>query len=182
MVTLRDRWHEIRSVSLEGGALHWTAVVAIAYFVLSFWLNELLTVLPTMMRTRPGYAAASLALIALTGTLLGINATLVARHIRFRSAVTHGALAAVGTTSGLIGAACPACAVGLFPIIAGSLGSTFSLAALPFFGLEFGLLAVLLLGASTWLLTSEAKACPIPPSSVIHKVHKLHGKRKGTRR
>ena len=162
MVTLRDRLHDVRS-AIQGWGAFWLLLIALSYVFLSLWLNDLFAVWSVMLASRPQYVTASLFLMIATAILLGINGILIARHISFRKKmVAHGGLAAIGISTGLIGSACSACAVGVAPILLGSLGTAFSLSTLPFFGLELSVLAVLLLGVSTVCLTNDSLACPVP--------------------
>lgn len=109
-------------------------------------------------------SAASTVAIAL---LVGVNVALVTYRIRQRNrqyteaGVTVGAL---GVASGILGIGCAACGSLILTALTGAVGGAWLVAALPLHGVEFGLLGVALLVASTAILCkrmSESSTCPV---------------------
>ena len=66
------------------------------------------------------------------------------------------AIAALGTTSGFAAGVCTACVAGVFPFIFSLFGISFSWLSLPFKGLEFQLLVIILLLTSLHLLNKRS--------------------------
>ena len=64
-------------------------------------------------------------------------------------------LAGIGALGGLITGICPLCVTGLFPLIFGLFGISFSLVSLPFKGLEVQVGVIILLSISTYLLSKK---------------------------
>ena len=105
--------------------------------------------------TFPGWYTYSYTFLSLVSSiLLGILVTLIVAKFHEVRAKSLG-LGATGVFIGALAAGCPGCFFGLFPIVAGMLGIGGTLAILPFNGLEFLLLTVLLLVGSILLLAKE---------------------------
>lgn len=91
----------------------------------------------------------SLILSLTIGVLVALNATYSYISFRERKKCLSGTTTAgVGTVGGLIAGVCPLCVTGLFPLIFGLFGISFSLASLPFQGIEVQLAVVVLLAIS----------------------------------
>ena len=87
------------------------------------------------------------------GILVAFN--LVAVYVRYKGRKTcreAGTVAAVGTLGGLAAGICPLCVTGLFPLILGIFGVTFSFATLPFKGLEVQVFSIAILSLSLWIM------------------------------
>ena len=87
------------------------------------------------------------------GILVAINGVYV--YIKYKErkeCASGGTIAGLGTVGGLITGFCPLCITGLFPLIFGLLGVSFSLASLPFQGIEVQLTVVVLLFISLKML------------------------------
>ena len=105
------------------------------------------------------------AIAALTGT----NVALLAYHLFEHEVSIEGSGgSAAGVVFGTLGAGCAACGPGILAGIVGIVGGAGLLAALPFEGLEFSMLAVVVLVLSMYWLASgmrggEIRGCPVEP-------------------
>ena len=87
------------------------------------------------------------------GILVAINAVYSYILYKERKKCIEGStLTGIGTLGGLVAGVCPLCVTGLFPLIFGLFGLSFSLASLPFKGLEVQVVAIALLLFSLYLL------------------------------
>ena len=80
------------------------------------------------------------------GILIAINCIYI--YIKYKErkqCIKGGAITGLGTIGGLVTGFCPLCVTGLFPILFGFFGVSFSLASLPFQGIEIQLAIVILL-------------------------------------
>lgn len=94
------------------------------------------------------------------GILISINAILVYIKYKERKKVKKQTLlASLGTIGGFSTGICSACVAGLFPLIFGLFGISFSFLSLPFKGMEIQLLVILLLIMNLYLLNKEKKVC-----------------------
>ena len=96
--------------------------------------------------------------------LAGINAALIAELIRSRQMFAGGAtISASGIFAGALGIGCAACGSLILTALAGTVLGTGALTLLPLGGGEFGIIGVLLLGYSTYLLAKQITktACDI---------------------
>ena len=84
----------------------------------------------------------SLVLTFVIGFLVSINGILV--YIKYKERKKCGGVgaASAGTVGGLIVGVCPLCITGLFPLILGLVGISFSFGSLPFQGIEVQVLVV----------------------------------------
>lgn len=181
MVSLRIRLQNVRAMALGYPAVLWVLGLAAAYLWLTLWLNKLLVVFPSMYAARPLYAVGSITLLITIGVFFGINAVLIAHQVHLRWELhKHGALMLGSVTASLIGSACPACAVGLFPFFAGVFGT--SLSTLPLFGLEFSILGVVLMITATLMLANVSPVCPFPSNGVrVRSTKVIYGKGRRSR-
>ena len=98
----------------------------------------------------------SVSLSLIIGALVAINGVFV--YIKYKErkkCKESGLVAGFGTATGLATGFCPLCITGIFPIILGLLGFSFSFASLPFKGIEIQVLAVLILLTSLWMLNRK---------------------------
>lgn len=106
------------------------------------------------------------AIAALTGT----NVAMLAYHlIEHEISLESSGGSAAGVVFGTLGAGCAACGPGILAGIVGLVGGTSLLTALPFEGLEFSMLAVVVLVLSMYWLASgmrggEIRGCPVERS------------------
>ncbi len=87
----------------------------------------------------------SLILTLSIGFLVAVNAVLVIMRYKERKKCRGAGVAGAGVVGGLIVGVCPLCITGIFPLILGLLGVSFSFASLPFQGLEIQIFIVILL-------------------------------------
>ncbi|HLC31405.1 MAG TPA: hypothetical protein VJK51_01950 [Candidatus Nanoarchaeia archaeon] len=87
------------------------------------------------------------------GILVAINAVYGYLRYKERKNCLEGTTATgIGTVGGLLAGVCPLCITGLFPLLFGLFGLSFSLASLPFKGLEVQASAIVLLLIGLYLL------------------------------
>ena len=95
----------------------------------------------------------SLILSLAIGILVAINSAYI--YIKYKERKKCGkevATTSIGTIGGLITGFCPLCITGLFPIIFSLFGVSFSLASLPFQGIEIQVAVLILLSISYKML------------------------------
>lgn len=97
----------------------------------------------------------SLILTLIIGFLVAFNMVLVYIKYKEREKCKGAGIATAGTVGGLIVGVCPLCVTGLFPLILGLLGISFSFAFLPFQGIEIQFLIVGLLLISLKILKTK---------------------------
>ncbi|PIN95092.1 hypothetical protein COU53_01175 [Candidatus Pacearchaeota archaeon CG10_big_fil_rev_8_21_14_0_10_30_48] len=90
----------------------------------------------------------SLVLTLVIGFLVSLNGVLVYIKYKERKKCKGVGTASAGTIGGLIVGVCPLCVTGIFPLILGLIGISFSLGSLPFQGIEIQVLVALILFAS----------------------------------
>ena len=90
----------------------------------------------------------SILLTLLIGIFVSVNSVLMYMAYRQRKRCKEaGYLSGVGSIGGLAVGVCPLCVTGLFPLILGFLGISFSFGSLPFGGIE---IQVFILGILVW--------------------------------
>jgi len=80
------------------------------------------------------------------GVLIALNSVLI--YIKYKerkNCKKEITLSSVGAAGGLVTGVCPLCITGLIPLILGIFGVSFSLASLPFQGIEIQVLVVIIL-------------------------------------
>ena len=98
----------------------------------------------------------SIFLSLLIGLLVAINSVYVyVKYQQRKQCREAGTVATIGTVGGLVVGVCPLCVTGVFPLILGLLGISFSFASLPFQGIEIQVLIVITLGISLWMLNKN---------------------------
>lgn len=129
----------------------------ILYVVLAFLVSGFYNTLPLIFK----YAQTvnwielgiSLTFSLIIGALVSLNMVAVyIKHKERKQCNQEGTLTAIGTVGGLAAGICPLCVTGLFPLILGLFGITFTFASLPFKGLEVQVVSILLLSLSFWML------------------------------
>ncbi len=131
----------------------------IGYLALNFFVNGISGTYMFLFSTLSG----KLSLIAtiFVGIFVAISLNLVIMKLKeLRQLSGAGSFTALGIFGGLLGGACPACFVGLFPAFLGIFGVTASLTDLPFKGLELQIGSMVLLVISIILL-SKPTVCKI---------------------
>jgi|SRR3989344_7517550 len=137
--------------------VYWTIGIFITYMLLSIFISGFYNTIQLIFlyAKTVNWAELIISLIfSLTiGVLVAINATHSFILYKERKKCLEGnTLTGVGTLGGLVAGVCPLCVTGLFPIIFGLFGLSFSLASLPFKGLEVQVVAIVLLLSSLYLL------------------------------
>ncbi len=100
----------------------------------------------------------SLILTLAIAFLVSLNAVYTYIKYKERKDCKRGAtLAGASAIGGIILGVCPLCVVGVFPLILGLVGISFTFASLPFQGLEIQLIVVLLLLLSLNLLNKQKR-------------------------
>ena len=138
----------------------WFAGIFILYLLLDIFLSGFYKTLPLIL----AYAntvnwwklSFSFLFTFLIGLLVALNA--VALFVRYRerqSCKEQSVLAGIGGIGGLVVGICPLCVTGIFPLLLGLFGVSFSFASLPFRGLEIQALVMVLLGVSLWMLEKK---------------------------
>jgi len=79
------------------------------------------------------------------GFLVSLNAVLIYIKYKERKKCKGVGLASAGSVGGLIVGVCPLCVSGIFPLVLGLAGISFSFGTLPFQGIEVQVLVILIL-------------------------------------
>ena len=94
------------------------------------------------------------------GLLISINAVILYIKFKERKEVKKQTiLVGLGAVGGLATGICSACVAGLFPLVLGLLGISFSFLSLPFKGLEVQVLVILVLVINLYFLNKNNKIC-----------------------
>lgn len=108
------------------------------------------------------YTVSFTLLTILISLLLGTLLTLVVAKVREVKAKSLG-VGVAGVVFGALAMGCPGCIFGLFPLLLGVFGIGGTLAILPFNGIEFQIITVILLCISIFLLAKETDlSCSLP--------------------
>ncbi len=92
------------------------------------------------------------------GFLISVNSILIYLKYKERKNVKKQTLVtSIGTVGGFATGVCTACVAGLFPLIFGLFGVSFSFLSLPFKGMEIQLLIILILSVNLYYLNKEKK-------------------------
>ena len=140
--------------------LYWFFAIFIFYLVLNIFISGFNKTIPLIII----YASTinwlklgvSLALTLIIGFLVSLNTIYVYILYKERKQCKDGkTLAAAGTVGGLIVGVCPLCVTGLFPLLLGLIGVSFSFASLPFQGIEVQVLVTAVLLFSIRMLKNH---------------------------
>ena len=103
----------------------------------------------------------SISLAMIIAFLVAMNMLLLYQAIKEKQKIKReGIVSSLGMVSGLAAGVCPACVLGLFPIIFSLFGLTFTWTFLPWEGTEIQVVTILLLATSIILLTRK-KICKV---------------------
>lgn len=98
----------------------------------------------------------SLFLTLVIGVLIAFNSVLIyIKYKQRKECKKEVALSGAGAIGGLITGVCPICITGLIPLVLGLFGISFSLASLPFEGIEVQVIVALILFASLYNLIKK---------------------------
>jgi len=132
--------------------------IFILYIIVAVFISGFYNTIPLVLRyaSTVNWTELSLSILfsLIIGALVALNA--VALYINYkerRKCKEAGVVATAGTIGGLAAGICPLCVTGLFPLILGLFGITFSFAILPFKGLEVQALSIILLSVSLRIMT-----------------------------
>jgi hypothetical protein len=118
----------------------------------------------------PRYDLVTGSILLVIAGLVGVNLALVAYHVREHGlSAEGGGGSAVGVFLGLLGAGCAACGSAILAGLLSLLGVAGLGTVLPFEGLEFSAVAVVVLVLSTYWLAEgmrggEIRGCPVDPA------------------
>jgi len=137
--------------------IYWTIAIFIVYMLLNILISGFYSTIQLIFiyaRTvNWSELIISVLLSLIIAGLVAINA--VYSYILYKErkkCIEGNTLTGIGTLGGLMAGVCPLCVTGLFPLIFGIFGLSFSLASLPFKGLEIQVLAIAVLLYSLYLL------------------------------
>ncbi|NCO11621.1 hypothetical protein GW924_03390 [Candidatus Pacearchaeota archaeon] len=129
--------------------IYFAILIFLAYLLLNILISGFYNTIPlilvyakTVNWLKLGF---SLLLTLIIGFLVSINGILIYIKYKERKRCRGVGTAGVGTAGGLIAGVCPLCVAGLFPLILGLLGISFSFGSLPFQGIEVQILVILIL-------------------------------------
>jgi len=129
--------------------VYWFFIIFIFYLILNVLISGFYNTIPLIIV----YAKTvdwlklgiSLILTLVIGFLVALNVVLIYVKYKERKKCKGVGTASAGTVGGLIAGVCPLCVTGIFPLVLGLAGISFSFASLPFQGIEIQILVVLIL-------------------------------------
>ena len=151
--------------ALQSPARYWALGVSVVYLALLVVVSQFYETIPLIpmyaSQIRWGEFITSLVLIAITAALVGVVSVSLYTKVNekvtesmSRSSVASPVIASCAATlGGLATGVCPACVTGIFPIVLGFFGVTFSWASLPFHGVEVQALVVIVLALTLFALS-----------------------------
>ncbi len=141
--------------------IYWFIGIFLFYIALNMYVSDFYYTIPLLIK----YAsvvdkkiAVSLVLSLAIGFFVATNSLLV--YLKFkerRKCHKESFVATVGAIGGMMVGVCPICVGGLFPILLGFLGVSFSFASMPLKGLEFQVAILIILLISFRMLTRKRK-------------------------
>ncbi|MEK6859006.1 MAG: hypothetical protein AABX53_03805 [Nanoarchaeota archaeon] len=146
---------------LKRPALYVGIVIFLGYLLVAIFISGFYNALPLVLRYASTVNWVELGLSIFfslaVGVLVALNAvTFYTKYKERRKCKEAGVFATIGTAGGLAAGICPLCVTGLFPLILGFFGVTFSFAILPFKGLEIQAISIILLSLSLWMMTRRS--------------------------
>ncbi len=140
--------------------VYWTIGIFLSYMILNILISGFYKTVQLIFiyAKTVNWAELTISIIfsLAIGVLVAINAVYSYILYKERKKCLEGnTLTGIGTLGGLAVGVCPLCVTGLFPLIFGIFGLSFSLASLPFKGLEIQVLAIILLTTSLYLLMKK---------------------------
>ncbi len=137
--------------------IYWTISIFLFYIILNILISGFYSTIQliSIYAKTVNWVDLSISIILsiIIGGLVSINVTY--SYILYKernNCLEENTLTGIGTLGGLATGICPLCVTGLFPLISGLLGISFSFASLPFKGLEIQAIAIILLLISLYLL------------------------------
>lgn len=148
------------NILLKKPYIYFVVVIFLIYIILDIILSGFYNTIPLILF----YAktvdwvklSISLFLTMGIGILIASNFVLIyAKYQERKQCRQAGTVATVGALGGLVVGVCPLCITGIFPIIWGALGISFSFLSLPFQGVEIQILIVITLIISLFMLRNK---------------------------
>lgn len=152
----------IKQAVTEKPYVYYFLITAISYLTINIILSEFYITIQYI----PRYLATikwpklifSIILSIAIAVLIAINLNLII--IRYKqSKKLNIKLTPIGFLLGLSAGICPACITGIFPALFSLFG--FSLSILPFQGIEFQILSVIIISTSIIMLSKDNKLCKV---------------------
>ena len=137
---------------LQKPYIYFVIIIFLVYTILNFYIsgfnNTFILILKYASTVNWLELIISIMFSLIIGILVALNSVLV--YIKYKErqkCKNQTVLAGLGAIGGLATGFCPLCITGLFPLVLGLIGITFSFASLPFNGLEiqFGIIVLLII-------------------------------------
>ncbi|PIO01327.1 hypothetical protein COT60_01055, partial [Candidatus Pacearchaeota archaeon CG09_land_8_20_14_0_10_30_9] len=129
--------------------IYWLISIFIFYLILNILLSGFYNTIPLIAIYFSSVnwfkLGISLSLTLVIGFLVSVNGILIYIKYKERKKCKGAGTSSVGTIGGLIVGVCPLCITGIFPLIFGLIGISFSFGTLPFQGIEIQVLIALIL-------------------------------------
>lgn len=137
--------------------LYAVIVIFLTYILIAVLLSGFYNTVPLIIVYAQTVNWVKLSISIILSLVIGllVSVTAVSTYIKYKErkqCKEAGTVATIGTIGGLVVGVCPLCVTGIFPLILGLLGISFSFASLPFQGIEIQTLVIIILGISLWML------------------------------
>ena len=137
-------------ILLEKPYVYFVILIFLVYLSLNIMLSGFYNTIPLILvyaETVNWFKLGiSLFLTLAIGSLIAFNSVLIyVKYKERKKCKKEFTLSSVGAIGGLVAGVCPLCVTGLIPLILGFIGVSFSLASLPFQGIEVQVLVVIIL-------------------------------------
>ena len=145
---------------LQKPYVYWLIGIFVVYLMLNIFVSGFYNTIPLIIAYSKAvnWVKLGLSVLLTLATSFLVALTMVYTYIRYKErkdCKKVGTLAGVGAVGGLIVGVCPLCVAGIFPLILGLLGISFTFASLPFQGLEIQFVIVIVLLISLYLLNKR---------------------------
>ena len=137
---------------LQKPYIYFVIIIFLVYTILNFYIsgfnNTFILILKYASTVNWLELIISIIFSLTIGILVALNSVLVyVKYKERQKCKNQTVLAGLGAIGGLATGFCPLCITGLFPLVLGLIGITFSFASLPFNGLEiqFGIIVLLII-------------------------------------
>ena len=139
--------------------VYWFFGIFVSYLILNILISGFYNTLPLIIiyaETVDWIKLGISLLLTLTiGFLVAANGVLVYIKYKERKRCKGVGTASIGAAGGLIVGVCPLCVTGVFPLLLGLFGISFSFGSLPFQGIEIQILVIIILVFSLWMLEKK---------------------------
>ena len=139
--------------------VYWFFGIFVSYLILNILISGFYNTLPLIIiyaKTVDWIKLGISLLLTLTiGFLVAANGVLVYIKYKERKRCKGVGTASIGAAAGLIVGVCPLCVTGVFPLLLGLFGISFSFGSLPFQGIEIQILVIIILVFSLWMLEKK---------------------------